>query len=287
MPVEGALPETAILQEQMHLSRSNIALASMCVGASITGKASAHPTSADQRLPAIITIHQPRTRGLGIVRGQNSLHAPLDSALSYIDVGTEALEEWRLCEPSESRWCFGFHNSCWKLLLLRLCYGQSGYSQNETAIVESVFYQLYCAPCLQFSSFRFGHDYDGAVQTHKPFGRPKAVDPNSHFYADLCAIPSVDDLEAAAFHFRKADDRSFWNGRNAAHLSTATAADIDNYSEGGTRSSTPHELNDRHRLQTPNDRRVKRQTTPEKFEYYIVNRLLLEMTFENTVIFIL
>jgi hypothetical protein len=33
------------------------------------------------------------------------LYAPLGNDLSYVDVGTEALEEWRLCEPSESRWC--------------------------------------------------------------------------------------------------------------------------------------------------------------------------------------
>lgn len=72
-------------------------------------------------------------------------------------------EEWRLCEPSESRWCFGFNNSCWRLLLLRLGYGQDDYFQNETAIAESVFYQLYCTPCLEASSFQFGHDYEGAA----------------------------------------------------------------------------------------------------------------------------
>lgn len=148
--------------------------------------------------------------GLGIIRCRNSLYAPLGNDLSYVDMGTEALEEWRLCEPSESRWCFGFHNSCWRLLLLRLGHGQDDYFQNETTIAESVFYQLYCTPCLEASSFKFGHDYEGAAQTHKSFGRPKAVDLSLHFYADPCAIPSMDDLKATTFGFCKAPDSSLF-----------------------------------------------------------------------------
>ena len=50
--------------------------------------------------------------GLGIARCRNTLYAPFGHDLSYVDVWTEALEEWRLCEPSENRWCFGFHHSC-------------------------------------------------------------------------------------------------------------------------------------------------------------------------------
>lgn len=128
--------------------------------------------------------------GLGIV-GCRNIYAPLDSDLSYVDVGIEALEEWSLCEPSERRWCFGFHSSCWRLLLLRLGHGQDDYFRNEPAVAELVFYQLYCTPCFASSSFQFGHDYDGAAQTHKFFGRPKPVDPSSPFYADPCAIPST------------------------------------------------------------------------------------------------
>lgn len=132
----------------------------------------------------------------------------------------EALEEWRLCEPSESRWCFGFHNSCWRLLLLRLGHGQDDCLQNETAIAESVSYQLYCTPCLESSRFQFGHDYEGSAQTHKSFGRPKATDLRLHFYAAPCVIPSIDDLKAAASDFRKAPDGSLWKGRDGARLTT-------------------------------------------------------------------
>ncbi|RAK96808.1 uncharacterized protein BO80DRAFT_416097 [Aspergillus ibericus CBS 121593] len=143
--------------------------------------------------------------GLGIVRGRNNLHAPLDNDVSYVDVGLGALEEWRLCEPSEGRWCFGFHNSCWRLLLLRLGPGQGDHpSPNRTAIAEAVFYQLYCTPCLNASSFQLGHDYGGAAQTHKLLGRPRPADLSSHFYADPYAIPSMDDLEKSASDLREA-----------------------------------------------------------------------------------
>lgn len=55
------------------------------------------------------------TTGLGIVRGRNIFYAPLDSDQSYVDMGVEALEEWRffglsetLFGPSVNRWCFDF-----------------------------------------------------------------------------------------------------------------------------------------------------------------------------------
>lgn len=176
--------------------------------------------------------------GLGTIRCRNKLYAPLGSDLSYVDVGTEALEEWRLCEPPESResrWCFGFHNSCWRLLLLRLRlgHGQDDNFQDETAIAESVFYQLYCTPCLEASSFEFGHDYEGAAQTHKSFGRPKAVDLSSPFYADPCAIPSMDDLKTTTVGVCKAPDGSLWKGRDGARPTTATVVGIDDHNEEG------------------------------------------------------
>lgn len=221
------------------------------------------------------------TTGLGIVRYRNNLYAPLDSDLSYIDVGVEALEGWRLCERSESRWCFGLHDSCWRLLLLRLGRGQDDYFQNETAIAESVFYQLYCTPCLDASSFQFGHDYDGAVQTHKSFGRPKAVNQSSHFYADPCAIPFTDDLEAIASDFRKAHDGSLWKGRDGAHPTTATAAGIDHHSEGGTCASGPFEpYGDRHPLPSLDDTREERREKLERPKPHIFDGLSPELKFE-------
>ena len=203
--------------------------------------------------------------GLGIIRCRNNLYAPLGTGLSYVDVGTEALEEWRLCEPSESRWCFGFHNSCWRLLLLRLGHGQDDSFPNETAIAESVFYQLYCTPCLEASSFEFGHDYEGAAQTHKSFGRPQAVDPSSHFYADPGAIPSVDDLKATTAGFCKAPDASL----------------IDYPNEGGTGASGPSGSNDgRHLLPFPDDRREERGKILEGPKHHFFDALSPELKYE-------
>lgn len=76
--------------------------------------------------------------GLGITRCRNTLYAPFGHDLSYVDVWTEALEEWRLCEPSENRWCFSFHHSCWRLLLLRLGHGQADCVQDEMAIADKL-----------------------------------------------------------------------------------------------------------------------------------------------------
>ncbi|KAJ5833106.1 hypothetical protein N7474_001417 [Penicillium riverlandense] len=122
------------------------------------------------------------TTGVGFVRYRKELHAPLDSDRSYFDVGIGPLETWKLCESS-GRWCFGIHDSCWRLLLLRL-----RHFQDKAAIAKSVFYQLYCTPCRYASTFQFGHDYEGAGQTHEPFGR-SAVNRMSQFYADPFEIP--------------------------------------------------------------------------------------------------
>ncbi|PWY89675.1 hypothetical protein BO94DRAFT_594530 [Aspergillus sclerotioniger CBS 115572] len=113
-----------------------------------------------------------RITGVGIVRAEGNLNAPVDSDLSYVDVGLDALEEWAFCKTTEPRWCFGFHNSCWKLLLRRLSHGRGGSSPDETTIVESVFYQLYCTPCFDGSCFQLGHDYLGAAQAQTLHGNP-------------------------------------------------------------------------------------------------------------------
>ncbi|KAL3469477.1 hypothetical protein BJX99DRAFT_265147 [Aspergillus californicus] len=134
--------------------------------------------------------------GLGIVWWRNRLRAPLDDRLSYVDLGVDSLEEWGICDPStlghdpsERPWCFGVHNSCWKLLLLRL-------GDEQDAVIDSVFYQLYCTPCFEGSVFQFGHDYDGADATHKPSGLPKPVDLNSPFYCDPLKVPPLEEVEA-------------------------------------------------------------------------------------------
>lgn len=133
--------------------------------------------------------------GLGIVCRPRYLKAPFDRNLSYVDVGTGALEEWAIGGRAGIRWCFGVHDSCWRLFLLRFSHGQDDYVRNETAILESVFYQLYCTPSPTSVAFQFGHDYEGAAQTHIRFWRIRPI-LSSHLYADPCAIPSLDDLEA-------------------------------------------------------------------------------------------
>lgn len=142
----------------------------------------------------IATVDCIAMTGLGIVRSRR-LCAPLDRDLSYVDIGVEALKEWELYKPLENCGCFAFHASCWKLLLLRLGCDQAGHFPDETVIAESVFHLLYCTPSLYGSSFQFGHNYGGAAQTHKRFGQPKTVASGSRFYADPCAIPSMDELE--------------------------------------------------------------------------------------------
>ena len=144
------------------------------------------------------TNNQVTVTGLGIILFRNKLYAPIDSDLSYVEVGIDTLESWRICDPSHGRWCFGFHNSCWRLLLLRLGHAQYGYLHNETVVVESIFYQLCCTPCLDYSSFQWSHDYGGAARTHILYGRIQAVDLSLPFYTDPFVIPSMDDLEATA-----------------------------------------------------------------------------------------
>lgn len=112
-------------------------------------------------------------------------------------MGIEALETWTIASPSDNRWCFGFHESCWRLFLLRFGHEQDNYTQNEETILESLYYQLYCTPCLGSCVFQFGHDYGGAAQTHILSGRIKPVDLSSHLYANPCSILPLDNLEAS------------------------------------------------------------------------------------------
>ncbi|KAJ5607351.1 hypothetical protein N7537_003970 [Penicillium hordei] len=221
------------------------------------------------------------TTGLGIVRCRNILYAPLDSDQSYVDVEVEFLEEWRLFGSSGSRWCFGFHNSCWKLLLLRLAHGPDRAFQSEEAISESIFYQLYCTPCVHASIFQFGHEYEGAAQTHKSFGLPKAVDLGSHFYADPCAIPFLKELETAASEFRKMRGSSLGKERDGAHPAAATTSGIDCRSEEGTIALGSFGPNGNCDLVSSPDAMTKQiHEIPKRPKCYIFDGLSLELNFE-------
>ncbi|PLN85544.1 hypothetical protein BDW42DRAFT_202402 [Aspergillus taichungensis] len=147
-----------------------------------------------------VAVQQIFITGVGLMDTQNLLVTSPHPDVSYVDDEWEPVEQWGVCDPDfrNCLWCFGLHDSCWQLLLLRLSHGQGDGSLDKQAIAKSVFYQLYCTPLHEGSSFQFGHDYLGAGHTHIPFGRPKPIDPASCFYADPCAIPSTDDLETMA-----------------------------------------------------------------------------------------
>lgn len=130
----------------------------------------------------------PSLTGVGFLDSRNTLLAPLDTGLSYRD--TEALEVITLLKNPGGCWGYGFHNSCWKLLLARLPHIK------EHDILESIFSLLFTTPCPDFSSFSFNHNYGGAAETHKPYGRPQPIDLGSPLYADPCAIPSLTALES-------------------------------------------------------------------------------------------
>lgn len=153
--------------------------------------------------------------GVGIMRTKSYLIAPLDTKKSYLDVGLDSLHEWSVCQQSEhsESWCFAFHNSCWRLLLLRL-----RHKPDQISVAESVFRQLYCTPCIDVSCFDFGHDYAGAAQIQKSSGRANPVDAGSYLYADPCAIPSVNEMEADMSDFSwpslSHDGLAASNGRN-------------------------------------------------------------------------
>jgi hypothetical protein len=136
---------------------------------------------------------RPSLTGVGFIDLGNILSAPLDSNLSYRD--TEALEALTLFQNPGRGWGYGFHNSCWKLLLARL-----PHIKEHHDILKTIFSLLFTTPCAVFSGFQFNHNYGGAVETHKPWGRPKPIDLASPLYADPCAIPSLATLESFALN---------------------------------------------------------------------------------------
>ncbi|OQE10215.1 hypothetical protein PENVUL_c004G08176 [Penicillium vulpinum] len=228
-----------------------------------------------------VTTGNVTTTGLGIVRGRNILCAPLRSDQSYAGAEPMALGEWRLFGSSVVRWCFGFHDSCWKLLLLRLAHGSDEASLSEADVAESVFYQLYCTPCIDGSIFQFGHDYDGAAQTHKSFGQPNAVNLRSHLYADPCAIPSLKELERTASDFRKICGSWLWKDRDGAYPTTAAAADTDCHSKEGTSASGSFGPSGNCHLVPPPDIITKQvRENAERPKHYIFDGLPLELRHE-------
>ncbi|PYI01466.1 hypothetical protein BO78DRAFT_327588 [Aspergillus sclerotiicarbonarius CBS 121057] len=139
--------------------------------------------------------------GIGIISLEGMLRAPADSGLSYVNVDFEMLEEWGICKLGTTRWCFGVHNSCWRLLLLRLGHGLAGSPPNEAAIAESVFYQLYCTPCGNRFVIQVGHGHGGAGHVQNVHGIASGY-VHPHMYAD----PSI----LATGHMLS---QSYWRSR--------------------------------------------------------------------------
>lgn len=125
----------------------------------------------------------PTLTGVGLIYGPNCLSATIDCKLSYID--SQLTREWGLSTTrlGWGSWAFGVHDACWQMLRLRV----GGW--HERQLIISVFHQLLCVPCIESSSFDFGHDYDGASQTHKRMGPPMPINHGSVLYADPHAVP--------------------------------------------------------------------------------------------------
>ncbi|GLA15494.1 hypothetical protein AnigIFM62618_002035 [Aspergillus niger] len=113
--------------------------------------------------------------GVGVIRNHNIVHASVDQDQAYFDVADfNALDLWVIRDFSVNRGCFAFHNSCWKLLLLRLRQGNAFI--DDATILRSVFDQLYYSPA---------PEAPGPEDSSQYFG-----------FADPCAIFSLDQLES-------------------------------------------------------------------------------------------
>lgn len=126
--------------------------------------------------------------GIGILLFRHTLSAPLNSQWSYKD--SNPLQGIRLFQQTSTWWGYGFHDSCWTLFCARLSHVQS-----TTDILASVFDQFQTTTCPHLSALDFGHDYDGAGETHKAYGASVPIEPDSPFLADPCAIPTVGEIE--------------------------------------------------------------------------------------------
>lgn len=151
--------------------------------------------------------------GVGLLDDRGILAAPLDSNLSYTDNG--ALVSLSVFQNLGGCWGYGFHGSCWKLLLARL-----PHTKEDPDILETIFNLLFTTPCLDFSSFQFNYDYGRAAQTHKTYGQPKSIDLASPLYADPCEIPSLSELESFALDRASSPSRK----QNAARLDSTESA---------------------------------------------------------------
>jgi hypothetical protein len=110
--------------------------------------------------------------GIGILHRRSILEAP-ESTLSYRDA--PALHQIALFQNATPPREYGFHECCWLLLRGRL---GAASVENDIEISQALFRLLYASPCTSFSSFEFGHDYEGAAATHKFWGAPQAIDPS-------------------------------------------------------------------------------------------------------------
>lgn len=136
---------------------------------------------------------------VGNIVMSHALVFPLDDSPTP-EVGSALLMGGGDTRSDSSPWGFGFHQSCWQLLLARL-----GTDWDKSRIALAIFKQFYCMPCKSQSSLDFGHDYSGAAKTHVVYGPLSPMSQFPIFYADPSAV-LLDDLEAMGSPLRKPED---------------------------------------------------------------------------------
>ncbi|GKZ17757.1 hypothetical protein AbraIFM66951_010837 [Aspergillus brasiliensis] len=113
--------------------------------------------------------------GVGVIRNGGTLRAPVHQDRAYFNEPYDSLMLWTIRRSSASGVCFAFHESCWKLLLLRLRHGNT--VRDDASIMQSVFYLLYHTPDADSSDVcSYGDD-------------------RSFRDTDPCALPSLSYIE--------------------------------------------------------------------------------------------
>lgn len=122
----------------------------------------------------------------------NNAWVPLDSKLSYRDVGENSLEKIDLSPTRYGRkWGYAIHSSCWMLLRAKLTS-----IENEADIAKALLYYLYTTPCSDPEKLSWYDDNKGLTVYRPPMYLLDPVDDESDerlYYSDgsgHCPDPS-------------------------------------------------------------------------------------------------
>ncbi|KAK2789239.1 hypothetical protein FQN52_006331 [Onygenales sp. PD_12] len=135
----------------------------------------------------------PSLTGIGVLYGNRTLLsslgskllAPLDSELSYND--TDWVENVTLLQKGEYVGGYGFHDSCWRLLLARL-----SHVENQIDIIGPIFRLFYSIRC---------HRYGEAADDWGRVPHQDYFDESSVPYSDPFAIPFLDKSDISPTEF--------------------------------------------------------------------------------------